>query len=102
SSVVPRCLPASPPRRSSDLVVMCETPFHGLRAITKRMIDIVIASALLVLALPVMVLIALLVKATSPGSVLFKQRRYGLDGKEIIDRKSTRLNSSHVKISYAV
>lgn len=66
------------------VVVMCETPFHGLRAITKRMIDIVIASALLVLALPVMVLIALLVKATSPGSVLFKQRRYGLDGKEII------------------
>ena len=37
---------------------------------------------LIVIALP-MLLIALLVKATSPGPIFFKQRRYGLDGNVI-------------------
>ena len=32
---------------------------------------------------PVMLLVALGVKLTSPGPVIFKQRRYGLDGQEI-------------------
>jgi putative colanic acid biosynthesis UDP-glucose lipid carrier transferase len=38
---------------------------------------------LLVMA-PVMLIIALVVRLTSPGAVIFKQRRYGLNGEEII------------------
>jgi putative colanic acid biosynthesis UDP-glucose lipid carrier transferase len=34
--------------------------------------------------LPVMMVIAICVKLTSPGPIIFKQRRYGLDGEEIV------------------
>lgn len=60
-----------------------ETPrYTGLRAAMKRTFDIVGSLlVILVLALP-MALVAVMVKATSPGPVLFKQQRVGLDGKE--------------------
>jgi putative colanic acid biosynthesis UDP-glucose lipid carrier transferase len=65
------------------VVAMCETPFHGFRGVAKRVTDTTLTSLILLLALPVMVSVALLVKLSSPGTVLFKQRRYGLDGAEI-------------------
>jgi exopolysaccharide biosynthesis polyprenyl glycosylphosphotransferase len=45
--------------------------------LTKRSFDIVVATLLLVLAAPVMAVVALAVKATSPGPVLFRQVRLG-------------------------
>ena len=64
-------------------VSIFENPLYGVDGILKRSFDIVIASLLLtVLALP-MLLIAVLIKLTSKGPVFFRQRRYGLDGKEI-------------------
>lgn len=65
------------------VVSMCETPFHGLRGVKKRTTDLVLTLLILVPALPLMLIIALLVKLTSPGPVIFRQRRYGLDGREI-------------------
>lgn len=65
------------------VVAMCETPFHGYRGVVKRMFDIVVASICLVVLASVMLVVALLVKASSPGPAIFKQRRYGLDGQEI-------------------
>jgi putative colanic acid biosysnthesis UDP-glucose lipid carrier transferase len=75
--------------RSSELngipvVAMCETPFYGYRGLTKRLIDIALSVSFLVCALPLLVLIAVLVKFSSPGPFVFRQRRYGLDGREII------------------
>jgi putative colanic acid biosynthesis UDP-glucose lipid carrier transferase len=46
--------------------------------------DLLFGSLLLLVALPAMLLIALGVKLTTPGRVIFKQRRYGLDGEQII------------------
>ncbi len=66
------------------VVAMCETPFSGVNRFLKRMSDIVIASLILLLVSPLMVLVAIGVKWSSPGPVIFKQKRYGLDGKEII------------------
>lgn len=66
------------------VVALCETPFYGSRGVVKRLSDIGIASAMLLLLSPLMVAIALAVKLTTPGSVIFKQRRYGLDGHEIV------------------
>jgi putative colanic acid biosysnthesis UDP-glucose lipid carrier transferase len=66
------------------VVAMCETPFHGYRGLVKRLMDMVIASIAVVLLSPVLLGIALLVKRSSPGPVLFRQRRYGLDGREIL------------------
>jgi putative colanic acid biosysnthesis UDP-glucose lipid carrier transferase len=65
------------------VVAMCETPFYGYRGVAKRLTDIGFSAVILLLLLPLLVLIALLVKATSPGPIIFKQRRYGLDGIEI-------------------
>jgi putative colanic acid biosynthesis UDP-glucose lipid carrier transferase len=65
------------------VVAMCETPFYGYRGVVKRLTDTALSVAILLLLLPVLVVIALLVKLTSPGPIIFKQRRYGLDGREI-------------------
>jgi putative colanic acid biosysnthesis UDP-glucose lipid carrier transferase len=50
----------------------------------KRAFDLVIASIGLAAISPVMLACALLVKISSPGPIFFRQRRYGLDGKEIL------------------
>jgi putative colanic acid biosynthesis UDP-glucose lipid carrier transferase len=65
------------------VVAMCETPFYGYRGVTKRLTDIGLSVVILLLFLPLLLLIAVLVKLSSPGPVIFKQRRYGLDGQEI-------------------
>ncbi|EEF22413.1 Exopolysaccharide production protein PSS, putative [Ricinus communis] len=66
------------------VVAVCESPFFGLRSIVKRLSDIVIAGGILAVIWPILLLIAFGVARSSPGPVLFKQRRYGLDGKEIL------------------
>ena len=66
------------------VVAACETPFYGLNGLIKRTSDILLSTGILLLALPVMVSIALGVKLSSRGPVLFKQRRYGVDGREIV------------------
>nr|AFB69920.1 undecaprenyl-phosphate glucose phosphotransferase [uncultured bacterium] len=65
------------------VVAMCETPFYGYRGVAKRLTDIGFSTLVLLLLLPLLVLIAIVVKLSSPGPVIFKQRRYGLDGREI-------------------
>ena len=65
------------------VVAMCETPFHGYRGLVKRLMDVALASLALVLLAPMLLGIALAVRRSSPGPVLFRQRRYGLDGREI-------------------
>jgi putative colanic acid biosynthesis UDP-glucose lipid carrier transferase len=65
------------------VVAMCETPFSGHRAAIKRLTDLVLAIAMVAVISPLLILISVLVKTTSPGPVIFKQRRYGLDGREI-------------------
>jgi len=64
-------------------VSIFENPLDGIDGFAKRLTDVLIASsALLVAAIP-MAFIAFAVKLTSPGPVFFRQRRYGLDGREI-------------------
>ena len=57
-----------------------ETPFYGVHGWLKRLEDIVLGGLILMLISPLMLLISVAIKATSPGPVLFKQRRYGLNG----------------------
>ena len=56
----------------------------------KRLLDAAFSGAGLVLVLPLMAVIAIAVRLTSPGPVLFRQRRVGKDGKlfEILERKT--------------
>ena len=62
---------------------LCESPFTGPFGIIKRTEDIALASIILLLLWPMMLVIALGVKYSSPGPILFKQCRYGLDGRRI-------------------
>jgi len=66
------------------VLAVCESPFYGLNALVKRASDLALAAAILLCVAPLMLGVALGVKCTSPGPVLFRQRRYGLDGREIV------------------
>jgi putative colanic acid biosysnthesis UDP-glucose lipid carrier transferase len=66
------------------VVAVCESPFHGFNGIVKRISDFALASLILAAISPLMIAIAAGVKLSSPGPVLFKQRRYGLDGRRIV------------------
>ncbi|MCG8376236.1 MAG: sugar transferase, partial [Chlorobiales bacterium] len=63
---------------------LCESPYIGINKMIKKLSDVAIASLLLLAAAPVLAVIAVGVKLTSSGSVIFQQRRYGMDGNEII------------------
>jgi putative colanic acid biosysnthesis UDP-glucose lipid carrier transferase len=60
------------------------TPFTGINGLLKRASDLVLATLILLLISPVLVVVAIGVKLSSPGPVIFRQRRTGLDG-EIIE-----------------
>ena len=66
------------------VVAVCETPFYGINGILKRTSDLVLGTLILLLIAPLMLAITIAIKLQSPGPVIFKQRRYGLDGREII------------------
>jgi putative colanic acid biosynthesis UDP-glucose lipid carrier transferase len=66
------------------VVGICETPFTGTNAMVKRISDIVLAGVILVLISPLLLAVAIGVKLSSPGPIIFRQRRNGLDGEEII------------------
>jgi len=66
------------------VLAVCESPFCGMNAVVKRASDIILSSIILLMISPVLAAIALGVKLSSPGPVLFKQRRYGLNGQEVV------------------
>ncbi len=66
------------------VVSLLESPFVGINGLVKRASDLLIAALLLLLLAPLMLLIGLGVKLSSPGPVIFSQRRNGLDGEEIV------------------
>ncbi len=66
------------------VVAVCETPFYGMNGLVKTASDFLLGGVILALVAPLLALIAIGVKLSSPGPVLFKQRRYGVDGRKII------------------
>jgi Undecaprenyl-phosphate glucose phosphotransferase len=63
------------------LIHLRESPLHGWSRILKHAFDLTFGSVALILAAPFMATIALLIRLTSPGSVLLRQERMGLDGR---------------------
>ncbi|MBI5314521.1 MAG: undecaprenyl-phosphate glucose phosphotransferase [Nitrospirae bacterium] len=63
------------------VITLQGSPLYGWNIILKRGSDVIGSVIALLLTLPVQGLIALLIKLTSPGPILFKQERMGLDGK---------------------
>jgi putative colanic acid biosynthesis UDP-glucose lipid carrier transferase len=63
---------------------ICDSPLQGIAAVWKRALDLALASIALTLLWPAFVILGIVIKRSSPGPVLFKQRRYGLNGEEIL------------------
>jgi len=66
------------------VMAVCESPIVGLNALFKRVFDLAVGGFALLVFSPLMALIALGIKLESPGPILFRQRRYGLDGRQIV------------------
>lgn len=65
------------------IIPIYETPFIGSHELQKRIIDIVLSFCILLLFSPILLLAAIGVRQSSPGPIIFVQKRYGLDGKSI-------------------
>ncbi|WP_318376281.1 undecaprenyl-phosphate glucose phosphotransferase [Enterobacter sp.] len=65
------------------VVPLYDTPLSGMNRVLKRLEDIVLSSLILLLISPVLLCIAVAVKISSPGPIIFRQTRYGMDGKPI-------------------
>jgi exopolysaccharide biosynthesis polyprenyl glycosylphosphotransferase len=66
---------------SAPLLTFSAAPLDDLRLLLKRFFDIVISGTALVLLAPVFLAIALLIRLTSPGPIIFRQLRCGLNGR---------------------
>ena len=66
------------------LLTFSATPHDEIRLLVKRVTDIALAAAALVLLFPVMLLVALMIRLTSPGPAIFRQERCGLNGRRFV------------------
>ena len=69
---------------ASPLLTFSATPHDEIRLLVKRLTDILLAGAAAVLLCPLMLLIALLIRLTSPGPAIFRQIRCGLNGRRFV------------------
>jgi exopolysaccharide biosynthesis polyprenyl glycosylphosphotransferase len=63
------------------LLSFATTPTSQLQLMAKRLLDVTVAALLMLIALPIVGMIALAIKVTSGGNVLFRQTRCGLNGR---------------------
>jgi putative colanic acid biosynthesis UDP-glucose lipid carrier transferase len=68
----------------TPVISVCDTPFKGTSGVVKRLSDMVLSLVILFLISPILLAVAVGVKMSSPGPIIFKQRRYGEDGKQIL------------------
>ena len=68
----------------TPVVSVYGSPHQGMGGVVKRLEDIIIGTAILCLMAIPMLVIAVGIKLTSPGPVIFKQRRYGLSGEPVM------------------
>jgi putative colanic acid biosynthesis UDP-glucose lipid carrier transferase len=74
---------------------VAETPFYGADGMLKQLFDFVFSLSVIVMLSPLLLLVALAVKLSSPGPVIFKQRRYGLNGKRFEVYKFRSMYTGH-------
>jgi putative colanic acid biosynthesis UDP-glucose lipid carrier transferase len=63
------------------VITVVETPFAGSTRLLKRLEDFALLLLLTPVVLPLMLVLAIAVKLSSPGPVFYRQVRYGLDGR---------------------
>jgi Undecaprenyl-phosphate glucose phosphotransferase len=63
------------------LISLQDSPLQGWNALLKRSVDLGVSAFALVFCGPIMAIIALAIKCTSPGAIFYRQERMGLDGR---------------------
>lgn len=66
------------------VVPLFDTPLNGINMVFKRLEDIIVSSVILLFISLPLIVIACAVKLSSPGPIIFRQIRYGMDGKPIM------------------
>ncbi|MEZ8102674.1 undecaprenyl-phosphate glucose phosphotransferase [Vibrio bivalvicida] len=79
---------------NSPTISVQDTPFYGLASVVKRIEDVVLATLIALLISPVLLFVAIGVKLSGPGPIIFKQIRYGLDGAAIKVWKFRSMNTT--------
>ncbi|MAJ60203.1 MAG: undecaprenyl-phosphate glucose phosphotransferase [bacterium TMED88] len=64
------------------MIGLRDTPLVGWASVYKRGVDVIGSAGLMLATSPLLVGIAVLIRASGPGGVLYRQRRVGLDGRE--------------------
>jgi Undecaprenyl-phosphate glucose phosphotransferase len=77
------------------IITLQGSPLYGWNLLLKRMVDVCGATVALVVASPIALVIAVLIKLTSPGPVFYRQTRVGLDGKafDIVKIRTMRVDA---------
>jgi Undecaprenyl-phosphate glucose phosphotransferase len=66
------------------VISLLDTPLGGWNDVVKRVVDVVLAAALMLLVSPLFLLIGLAIKLTSAGPIFFRQERMSLDGRTFL------------------
>lgn len=69
-------------RLGIPLFSLKKLPLNAFQKFIKRALDVIASFVFLVISSPIMLISAILIKATSRGPVFYKQKRVGLDGEE--------------------
>ncbi len=92
---------------STPMLTFSATPHDELKLMAKRALDVAVALAGLVLVSPLLLLVALLIRLSSPGPILFRQERCGLNGRRffvykfrsmVADAESRRAELEHLNV----
>jgi Undecaprenyl-phosphate glucose phosphotransferase len=77
------------------LVNLQDSPLYGWNLVAKRIVDIVLSSVALLITAPAQLVLAAVVRLTSPGPILYRQERMGLDGRtfQMLKFRSMRHNA---------
>jgi exopolysaccharide biosynthesis polyprenyl glycosylphosphotransferase len=76
------------------LLTFSAAPHDEIRLLVKRTTDMVLAGAALLLLFPVMLMIAVLIRLTSPGPAIYRQERCGLNGRRFVFYKFRSMNDN--------
>jgi Undecaprenyl-phosphate glucose phosphotransferase len=79
------------------VVGLRESPHFGLNVVVKRAMDVALAVTALIILSPVLALVAILVKLTSPGPIFYRQERCGLNGRsfQMLKFRSMAVDAEH-------
>lgn len=87
----------------TPMLTFSATPTDEIKLMAKRILDFSVAALALIVISPVLLLAALAIKMTSPGPVIFRQQRCGLNGRRftLYKFRSMVINAEELKQQYA-